>query len=456
MDREADLIVIGAGAAGLCAALTAAEAGQRVLILEKEAVIGGSSILSGGSVCLAGTEIQNEQGIADTDDLLFEDLRRAGGNKNDPEVVRAYTRNQAEAYTWLRNSGVEFSATLRDLHGNSVRRTHIITPSSALPTLLEKAEATGLVEIIYGARAWQLVSEPESGRVIGVEVDGEDPFTAGARFGVILASGGFTRAPDILQRFAPAFSSARVSGGKGNTGDGLLMAWKQGADLLDFGYIQGNYGVHPDGKSNVVVHPIFRGGIAVNNRGIRYVDELISFKMHSDACMAQQGQVTYQIFDQGVMDRSDDSLPSFSFRSRVSTGEVLRADTLAELAGLIGVSPENLVNTVDRYNAAVATGADPEFGRKSITSAGEPLVQIATAPFYAYASTVVILGTYCGIKVDGSMRVVDVIGMEIEGLYAAGEVVGGFHGRGEIPGAALGKALIFGRLAAKTALANGA
>ena len=156
------------------------------------------------------------------------------------------------------------------------------------------------------------------------------------------------------------------------------------------------------------------------------------------------------------MDRSDDSLPSFSFRSRVSTGEVLKADTLAELAGLIGVPPENLVNTVERYNAAVETGADPEFGRKSITSAGEPLVQIATAPFYAYASTVVILGTYCGIKVDGSMRVVDVIGMEIEGLYAAGEVVGGFHGRGEIPGAALGKALIFGRLAAKTALANGA
>lgn len=172
--------------------------------------------------------------------------------------------------------------------------------------------------------------------------------------------------------------------------------------------------------------------------------------------MAQPGKVTYQIFDQGVMDRSDDSLPSFSFRSRVSTGEILVAETLTELANLIGIPPSNLVNTVERYNAAVEAGGDPEFGRQTITSAGEPLVKIETGPFYAYPATVVILGTYCGVKVDGSMRVIDVIGMEIDGLYAAGEIVGGFHGRGEIPGAALGKAFIFGRVAAKTALASNA
>jgi fumarate reductase flavoprotein subunit len=405
-----------------------------------KAIIGGSSILSGGSFCLAGTDIQEENGIKDSEAVLFDDLRRAGGNINDPDVVRAYTGNQVETYTWLRDLGVQFGSTLRDSHGNSVRRTHSITPSAVLPLLLAKAEATGLVEIIYGARAWRLVTAPESERVIGVEVDGENPFTARARFGVVLASGGFTRAPDIIQRFAPAFSAARVSGGKGNTGDGLLMAWKLGADLLDFGFIQGNYGVHAGSTSNVVVHPIFKGGIAVNNRGIRYVDESVSFKMHSDACMAQPGKVTYQIFDQGVMDRSDDSLPSFSFRSRVSTGEILMAESLTKLANLIGVPPGNLVNTVERYNAAVDAGGDPEFGRQAITSAGEPLVKIETGPFYAYPATVVILGTYCGVKVDGSMRVIDVIGMEIEGLYAAGEIVGGFHGRGEIPGAALGKA----------------
>ncbi len=126
MNRETDLIVIGGGAAGLSAALTAAENGHRVLILEKEAVIGGSSILSGGSFCLASTDIQEANGINDLEAVLFDDLRRAGGNVNDPDVVRAYTGNQLETYTWLRDLGVQFGATLRDSHGNSVRRTHTL------------------------------------------------------------------------------------------------------------------------------------------------------------------------------------------------------------------------------------------------------------------------------------------------------------------------------------------
>ena len=454
MDRDTNLIVIGAGGAGLTAALTAAEAGLRVLILEKEAEVGGSTIMSGGSFALAGTDIQEANGIADTPATLFDDLRRYGGNENDPDVVRAYTDNQAETYAWLLGLGVKFASTVRDSPGNSVRRTHTITPSAVIPLLLAKAEATGLVETIYGARAWRLVTDPATGRVTGVEVDGEEPFTAHATHGVVLASGGFTRAPDLIKRFAPNFASARVSGGKGNTGDGLLMAWKLGADLLDVGYIQGNYGVHPAGKSNAVVHPIYRGAIVVNKNGNRYVNEAITFKMHSNACMAQPGRVTFQIFDQSVMNTSDDALASYSFKSRVATGEVLKADTLAGLASLIGVPPENLESSVARYNAGVDAGVDRDFGRTEIAPGLGPMIKIETAPFYAFPATVVILGTYCGIRVDGTMQVVDVLGMEIDGLFAAGEVVGGFHGHGEIPGAALGKAFIFGRLAAKSAIAR--
>jgi fumarate reductase flavoprotein subunit len=453
MDRNADVIIVGAGAAGLTAALTAAEAGLRVLLLEKEGDVGGSTLMSGGSVALAGTDVQQTNGIADTSESLFDDLRRVGGSENDPDVVRAYTGNQAETYGWLRGLGVKFASTVRDSPGNSVRRTHTITPSAVIPLLVERAAATGLVETVYGARAWKLTTDPATGRVTGVDVEGEDPFTAHATHGVILASGGFTRAPDLFKRFVPEFASARVSGGKGNTGDGLLMAWKLGADLLDLAHIQGNFGVHPAGKSNAVVHPIYRGAIVVNRNGNRYVNEAISYKLHSNACMAQPGQVTYQIFDQGVMDKSDDSLPSFSFKSRVAIGEVLKADTIAELAGLIGVPPENLASTIDRYNAGIDAGVDRDFGRTEIAPGAGPRVKLTAAPFYAFPTTVVILGTYCGIRVDGAMRVIDVLGMEIEGLFAAGEVVGGFHGQGEIPGAALGKAFIFGRVAAKSAVA---
>lgn len=454
MDRKTNLIVVGAGGAGLTAALTAAEAGLSVLILEKEGEIGGSTVMSGGSFALAGTDIQEANSIADTPSLLFDDLRRYGGNENDPDVVRAYTENQADTYAWLRGLGAKFAPTVRDSPGNSVRRTHTITPSAVIPLLLEKALATGLVDIVYGARAWKLTTDPTTGRATGVAVEGEEPFAAYATHGVVLASGGFTRSPELIKRFAPAFASARVSGGKGNTGDGLLMAWKLGADLLDVGHIQGNFGVHPAGKSNAVVHPIYRGAIVVNKNGNRYVNEAITFKMHSNACMAQPGRITYQIFDQGVMDKSDDSMPSFSFKSRVATGDVLKADTLAELAGMIGVPPENLENTLDRYNAGVDAGVDRDFGRTEIAPGIGPRVKIRTAPYYAFPSSVVILGTYCGIRVDGAMRVIDVLGMEIDGLFAAGEVVGGFHGHGEIPGAALGKALIFGRLAARSAATN--
>lgn len=150
---------------------------------------------SGGSICLAGTDIQDAKGISDSEQLLIDDLRRVGGNLNDPEVVHAYTTSQHDTYTWLLGLGVKFCAGLRDSQGNSVLRTHTITPDDVLPLLLEKAEATGLVETIYGAQAWQLVTNPQSGRVIGVEVDGEEslptaPATASfwSRVGVATAS----------------------------------------------------------------------------------------------------------------------------------------------------------------------------------------------------------------------------------------------------------------------------
>lgn len=455
MDRETDLIIVGAGAAGLSAALTAVELGLKVIILEKRAVIGGSSILSGGSLAFAATDIQSQLGIDDGDDLLFRDLREVGQQENDEAIVTAYVAHQAETYRWLKETGVNFAPTVKLSPGSSVARTHTADPAIFLPLLLDRIEGSGRAEILYGAHVEFLETE-ESGRSIsGVTVGGSDSGSIRARLGVILASGGFTRSPDLIHRFSPRYSGGRVSGGVGNTGDGLLMAWKLGADFVDVANIQGNYGTSPEGEGLQPVHAIYKGAIAVNQDGRRFVDESKSYKVLADACVAQPGKISFQIFDQSVFEKGDDSIPMYSFKSRLGIGQLLSADSLEDLGALIDVHAEALLDTVARYNTGVDRGVDPDYGRISLDGGKGELLRIDRPPFYAFRTTVVLLGTYCGLRVDERMQVLDVYGMEIPQLYAAGEIVGGLHGRSELPGTALGKALVFGRLAARSAAGSG-
>lgn len=189
----------------------------------------------------------------------------------------------------------------------------------------------------------------------------------------------------------------------------------------------------------------------MNRNGRRFVDESQSYKALADACVEQPGKLSYQIFDQTVFERSDDALPMFSFRSRLGIGQLISADTLELLAERIEVPAAALIDTVKRYNADVETGADRDYGRASLASGKGTPFKLGHPPYYAYPTSVVLLGTYCGLRVDEQMQVLDVYGMEVPGLFAAGEVVGGLHGRSELPGTALGKALVFGRLAARVA-----
>ena len=137
MERTADLIVIGSGAAGLSAALTAAELGLSVLVLEKEGVFGGSSLMSGGSLCFVGTDIQANNGISDSKRQLREDLLRVGGGASNPEVVDAYVENQTEVYEWMRSMDIPFAPGLKASPGNSVLRTHLSVPATFLPILFD-------------------------------------------------------------------------------------------------------------------------------------------------------------------------------------------------------------------------------------------------------------------------------------------------------------------------------
>jgi fumarate reductase flavoprotein subunit len=451
-----DLLVIGGGAAGFAAALEAANAGISVLLLEKTADIGGSSAMSGGCLAFAGTDLQKVEGIEDSSELLRSDLIEVGQHDNDESLVDTYVRHQLDTYEWLRGHGVAFSPSLESSSGQSVPRVHTVDPADMVRTLAARCVATGRVEVLMSTRAVRLVRHGEDASVTGVVAEGPaGTLTIEPRQGVVLASGGFCRNAELVHRFAPHYAEAVFIGGEGNVGDGLLMAWKLGADLRDMAYIKGTFGKHPtDEHNNHSCLAVYKGAIAVNQEGRRFVDESISYKLLGDAVMSQPYHTSYQIFDEPIFRSGDDRVRILDFSRRLEEGLLVQADTLETLARQIEVPAEGLLATVARYNRSVDDGHDVEFGRKTLVHRHGTLRRIEDGPFYAYPSTAAVFGTYCGLRIDAQMKVIDVFDQPIAGLYAAGEVVGGFHGGAYMTGSALGKALVFGRIAARTAIAS--
>ena len=449
--EHVDLLIVGGGMAGSCAALEAAQAGAQVLLIEKQAETGGSSVLSGGCLAFAGTDLQAAHGVADGPELLRKDLLEVGRHESDPALVQAYVDHQLDTYEWLKEQGVRFSPSLETSAGQSVPRVHTIDPADAVRLLQARALATGRVTLRTGVRAMRLLRADEAAPVHGVLAEDRDgPLQIHSRDGVLLASGGFCRDAGLVHRFAPQYANAVFVGGDGNVGDGLRMAWKLGADLRDMAYIKGTFGKHPvDTTNHHSCQAVYKGAIAVNEEGRRFVDESLSYKLLGDAVMAQPLHTAYQILDQRIFESGDDRVRILDFGRRLEEGLLIKADSLQALARMIEIPYEALRATVDRYNGFVDAGVDADFGRRHLVHEHGALVRIDTAPFYAYPSTAAVFGTYCGLRVDADLRVIDVFGEPIAGLHAAGEVIGGFHGGAYMTGSALGKAAVFGRLAAR-------
>ncbi len=284
-----------------------------------------------------------------------------------------------------------------------------------------------------------------------------DGAIAEAGRGVVIASGGFAKNPEMLMRYAPGYAEAVFVAGAGSQGDGLRMGLALGADLRDMDYVKGTFGKHPTDETNDhSLQAVYKGAIAVNQDGQRFVDESISYKLLGDAVMAQPWHTAYQIMDQGIFDTGDDRVRILDFGRRLEEGLFYVGDSLEELARQIEIEPAVLVATVQRYNGYVDAGHDPEFGRTCLVHRHGRLRRIETAPFYAYPSTAVVFGTYCGLRIDSHARVLRADGSAISGLFAAGEVTGGFHGAAYMTGSALGKAVVFGRIAGREAAAAAA
>ena len=252
-------------------------------------------------------------------------------------------------------------------------------------------------------------------------------------------------------------------GGEGNTGDGLRMAWALGADLLDMGQAKGTFGAPvaaprpgTESRAPLLVSAMYRGAIVVNRGGVRFIDESVSYKLIGDRCLQQDGALAFQVFDQQVMDQSS-PLPSVAdYRGAFEAGLIRQAPTLAALAAGLGIDAQGLQATVERYNRACRGEANDEWGRRSLsTGFGRPTA-VERAPFYGIACTTGLTSTYCGLRTDATARVIDVFERVIPGLYAVGELVGGFHGAAYMSGSSLGKGCVFGRIAAADAAARAA
>jgi fumarate reductase flavoprotein subunit len=454
-DATYDIVIIGAGGGGLMAAHYAAENGLKPVVLEKLAFPGGSSAMCGGQLSIADTPIQREKGIKDSDELFKKEMIKVGQGKNVPELVDAHIASIHEVFDFIHNTLGARPKSVNAVSGMSVPRAHLYYPPSNLLTQIFKyVKDQQNVPFMFNTPAERLVWE--DGRIAGVRAKSKDKEVfIRATKGVILASGGFQYSKELMEKYNPLMAKVTPAGCKGNTGDGLKMAQAYGADVLDTNYIKATFGYqlgsYPDS-----VHCYYAGAIIVNHAGKRFVDESKSYKLLSDAALAQPDEYTFQLFDENIRRRRIKEHPRNAMvldNKDLNEGKdapfCYCGKTLEEVAKKAGVDPEQLIATVKQYNADVEkSGVDSLFGRKSLTSGYGKLLKIEEGPFFLYPTKPRCIATYCGVRIDPHARVIDVFGEAIPGLYACGEVTGGVHGAAYMTGTALGKAFSFGRIAA--------
>ncbi|MDL2306416.1 flavocytochrome c [Desulfovibrio sp. OttesenSCG-928-C06] len=456
-DYEADLIIVGGGSSGLAAACEAVSRGLSVYVLEKEPILGGSSIICGGQMSFAGTPDQEAKGIKDSPQLFTEDLLKVGENMNDAALIKSFMDLNLDTYHWLKNMGVKISDPQPN-SGMSVPRSHQFAPGQLITVLNKFATEKG-AKVLMRCAAQRLTYDHEAKKICGLTAKYRNKVVSfGAKKGVILAAGGYSYNPQMLGQYTPLMRHAKVIAGLGTTGDGLKMALACGADFIDAPYVKATYGLtmNPGTFVEDFMQYYYRGAAIVNKDGKRVVNESISYKLLGDAVLAQPNACGFQVFDSAIREAqytlkklSPEAIKKFEDRP----GVIYKANTIKEVAKLAGIDPDTLEKTIKDYNSYVQNGKDLEFGRQTLSGAYGKPVKIEKAPFYVMPSTAAVIATYCGTRVTPKTEVVDVFGDVIPGLYSVGEMMGGFHGAAYMTGTAMAKAVVFGRIAVRSASA---
>ena len=450
-DREVDVVVLGTGLAGLSAAARALEHGLRVALLDATEEGGGSTAVSGGWFAFSNTPYQQAQGVEDSDELFVSDMVSSSGSEANESLLIAYVQHQAEAYQWLEHHAGP-PQLLSGSGDQSVPRSHLFDIHAAMQSLRDHIARSAHVTMLSGARATGLRPQGPEG---SWQVDYTHASCSGvvsARRGVVVATGGFSRNPELIARFAPVEQRALAFGGRGNTGDGFTLAVANGAGWRDVEFISSTFGTHPETRwpDHELLMAYYLGAIIVNINGERFVDESQSYKILGPEVLAQPQQVAWEVFDSAIRALGKPGVPLYDMDALEAKGRFVVADSMEALAEECAMDGSALTATVDYYNRAARGEGPASPPRHGLVNGTGQLRQIATPPYYAYLAQPMMSSTYGGITVNAQACVTTPTGDVIPGLYAAGEVVGGFHGRGYMTGTALGKALIFGRVAAES------
>lgn len=457
-----DLIVIGAGGAGLASAVTAAQAGLSVIVFESESVIGGSTQLSAGLITAAGTTVQRELGITDTPERFYQHYMDLNQWRVLPGPTFAYCREAAPVTEWLQSIGVEIpSKVSSNAHTPGLTRAgvediwrgHVPKDQGyGLIQVLDKERRRLGVELVMNTRVQRLIIE--NGRVRGAIVD-DIEVTAPA---VVVASGGFGQSPELVAEFFPEALGAGEDGfvvaAPGSRGDHIGFA--RDNDLALFG----------DGWGLLLITAYFQrfhhwesgfppaSRIYVDAAGRRFMDEDVAYAV-SPGIFKDHGGWAWAIFDETARRDLRTEYADWNadtVAAEADAGRTHRAATVEELARMIGADEGTLRESIRRFNHFAVTGIDPDYRRHEtlIEKGSDPhLPLIESGPFYAVKMVPgELVCTHTGLRIDENARVSNNRGETVEGLYAAGEAAGGILGERYVGGGnSVAHALTMGRIA---------
>ena len=487
---EADVVVVGAGGAGMTAAITAAAEGKSVVILESQSMVGGNSVRATGGMNAGKTVYQDENefgesagvektlktaaekyadnetitalaktvseqwaayqanptGYFDSVELMELDTMIGGKGINDPELVETLCANSADAIDWLDEHGITLH-NVSSFGGASVKRIHrpvnaegktVSVGSYMIPLLQENCEKAG-VKMMLDTTATEILTDA-NGAAVGVKATGAsgETVTVNAK-AVVLATGGFGANLDMVVKYKPELKGFMTTNAPGIQGQGIEMAEAIGAATVDMDQIQ----IHPTVEANTaaLITEGLRGdgAILINEEGQRFIDEVGTRDVVSAAEIAQTGSYSWLVVDQAMADASS------VIQGYIKKGYTVTGATYEELGKAMGVDAAAFAETMEKWNGYVEAKNDPDFGR---TSFANPL---NTAPYYAVKVTAGVHHTMGGLKINANTEVLNEKGEVIPGLFAAGEVTGGVHGANRLGGNAVADFTVFGRIAGAAA-----
>lgn len=440
-DKETEIVIIGAGGAGLTAAIEAAMLGAQVIVVEKMPMVGGNTKLATGGLNAAETSSQDAMDIEDSVETFIEDTMKGGGDINNEELVRVFAEKSAETVDWLQELGADLSDVGR-MGGSSVNRTHRPAGGAAvgghvMDVLHDKALELG-VEVLLNSEVVDILGDAEGAQGVVVKTS-KGSYSIAAQ-AVIIATGGYGANNDLVAAFDPALKGYGTTNHPGATGDVVEFAKAFDLKYVDMDQIQTHPTVMPSNNYMITEAVRGNGAVLINREGLRFVNELDTRAVVSDAQLAQTGASSFLMFDHSVRESLS------AIEEYHNKGFLIEGATLEELAEKLEMNPEVLAETFATYNASVENGTDAAFGRQDMPRA------LSVGPFYAVEVAPAVHHTMGGVVITVNSEVVGANGEAIPGLYAAGEVTGGIHGNNRLGGNAMADITIFGRIAAQNAV----